>query len=256
MSEAQAVWAVIGGSGLDRLPDTEIMARVSDPTPYGATSDDILLLRLAGQPVAFLPRHGRDHRLAPHEINYRANLWALSQLGVQGIFAVNAVGGLADTLPPGKIAVPDQLIDYTWGREHTFNQRIDGAVQHIDFTQPYSSSLRGFLLHALMQLDVPHDNAGVYACTQGPRLETAAEVRRLVQDGGTMVGMTGMPEAALARELGMNYAALCLCVNWAAGLDEAPLSLPDIYRILGSGIATVREVLLEALRRAEEHRLE
>lgn len=252
MSAAHAVWAVVGGSGLDRLPGAEIIARVSEPTPYGATSDDILLLRLAGQQVAFLPRHGRDHRLAPHEINYRANLWALSQLGVRSIFAVNAVGGLVATLPPGKIAVPDQLIDYTWGREHTFNQRPDGAVQHIDFTHPYSSSLRSSLLGALMQLEVPHNDSGLYACTQGPRLETAAEVRRLAQDGGTMVGMTGMPEAALARELGMDYAALCLCVNWAAGLDAAPLSLPDIYRILDSGMATVCEVLCEALRAAVE----
>lgn len=253
MSELHADWAVIGGSGLDQLPDAEIIARVVDPTPYGATSDDILLLRLAGQTVAFLPRHGRGHRLAPHEINYRANLWALSQLGVRNVFSVNAVGGLTPTLSSGKLAVPDQLIDYTWGREHTFNQRLEGMVQHIDFTYPYSSSLRRLLLKALVQLDVPHDDAGVYACTQGPRLETAAEVRRLIRDGGTMVGMTAMPEAALARELGMDYAALCLCVNRAAGLDTTPLSLPDIYGILRSGMAIVREVLLEALRTAGEH---
>jgi 5'-methylthioinosine phosphorylase len=248
MSAVSATCAVIGGSGLDSLPEVEVVARHSVATPYGDTSDDILLVRLAGQTLAFLPRHGRDHRLAPHEINYRANLWALSQMGVEQILAVNAVGGLAPTLPPGRIAVPDQLIDYTWGREHTFNLRPDGSLQHIDFTHPYSPTLRAHLLEMLEQLGVPHKASGLYACTQGPRLETAAEVRRLLRDGGDMVGMTGMPEAALARELGMEYAALCLCVNWAAGLEAAPLKLADIYRNLESGMGTMRRVLVAALR--------
>ncbi|MDQ2075585.1 S-methyl-5'-thioinosine phosphorylase [Marinimicrobium sp. ABcell2] len=248
MQAAGVTCAVIGGSGLEQLPEVEVVSRHSDATPYGETSDDILLVRLAGQNVAFLPRHGRDHRLAPHEINYRANLWALSQLGVKQVLAVNAVGGLAPTLNPGKIAVPDQLIDYTWGRKHTFNLRDNGILQHIDFTHPYSPSLRSHLLQTLEKMGVAHNPMGVYACTQGPRLETAAEVRRLVRDGVDMVGMTGMPEAALARELAMEYASVCLCVNWAAGLEAEPLNLPQIYQTLEAGMETVRDVLVAALR--------
>lgn len=236
--------AVIGGSGLDRLAGAEVLSRRGSETPYGATSDDIVVVRFGGdRELAFLPRHGGERRLAPHQINYRANIWALADLGVNEIVAINAVGGLVPSLEPGQFVIPDQLLDYTWGREHSFNRRPDGRIQHIDFTHPYSPIVRSRLAAALGQLGLPHADGGVYACTQGPRLETAAEVLRLRRDGGDVVGMTGMPEAALARELGLDYAALCLVVNRAAGLDSEALSLEEIYRTLEQGMTEVHEVI-------------
>lgn len=240
-------FAVLGGSGFESISDVEVLSRREMNTPYGVPSDSIVVARQGNLELVFLSRHGQGHKLAPHQVNYRANLWALAELGVEKVFSVNAVGAIAEGLEPGHLAVPDQLIDYTWGREQSFDLRPEGSVQHIDFTYPYSSDLRAALIEALSKQSLSHLDGGVYGCTQGPRLETAAEIRRLAKDGVDLVGMTGMPEAALARELGLEYASLCLVVNRAAGLDAEPLSLPEIYRTLEQGMAQARIVIGAAL---------
>ncbi len=238
--------AVIGGTGLTEphfLNDLQIQ-QVS--TPYDQQSVRVLLGSLDGKQVAFLPRHGHGHKVPPHKINYRANLWALQKVGVTAVIGINAVGGIHSETGPGRLAVPSQIIDYTWGREHTFFAEGLDAVTHIDFTQPYDANLRALLI----------DNAGttalwpegVYGCTQGPRLESAAEVQRLLRDGCDMIGMTGMPEAALARELGMAYACLALSVNWAAGLTDELITMEAIEKVLRAGIDEAVELLCRALR--------
>jgi purine nucleoside phosphorylase len=187
----------------------------------------------AGQTLYFLHRHGGRHSqqaqlIPPHLVNYRANIWALAELGVSRIIGVNAVGGIDPQLRPGRLVIPDQLIDYTWGREHSFADGGDGALQHIEFTEPYNPDLRAALLGAAARSKTPHVASAVLGVVQGPRLETAAEVRRLARDGCDLVGMTGMPEAALAKELGLAYAAVCMVVNAAAGVDDRPISMEMI----------------------------
>ena len=201
--------AIIGGSGLSSLAMLESVRREIVRTPYGEPSSPVSLGRLKGCEVAFLARHGHGHTIAPHEINYRANLWALKKQGVEGVVSVAAVGGIPAELAPGAIVVPHQIIDYTWGRKHTYFEG-DAPVTHIDFTHPYSETLRQSVLAAARRCNEPVHDGGVYAATQGPRLETAAEIDRLERDGATLVGMTGMPEAALARELGLPYAAVAV----------------------------------------------
>ena len=245
--------AIIGGSGLYSPGDGfELETIAPTETPYGETSTDILIGKWDGMPVAFLPRHGPEHRIPPHKINYRANLWALKDLGVEQIIAVNAVGGITATMPPLTLVVPDQLIDYSSGREATFFDGDDGRVRHIDFTQPYSAKLRGVICEAAISLDIPLLASAVYACTNGPRLETAAEVLRLGKDGCDVVGMTGMPEAALARELDIDYAALALVVNKAAGLDEQPISMEAILGFMEQGMESIRSVLRQSLKLSQQ----
>ena len=199
--------------------------------------------------LAFLPRHGQDHVIPPHKINYRANIWALMQLGVTQIISINAVGGIHKNLAPGNFAVPDQLIDYTTGRESTFYEEDLKEVIHTDFTYPYTEELRRLILTSASAIKKDEHaqrfvmNTGVYGCTQGPRLETAAEINCLKQDDCDMVGMTGMPEAALARELGISYAALALSVNWAAGLSGNIISLNEIHQVLDDGMGYVTALL-------------
>ena len=227
--------AIIGGSGLDALPDFEPMRTAAHDTPYGAPSAAISRGRLGVREWLFLPRHGADHAIAPHRINYRANLFALKQCGIAKIIAVAAVGAIAD-YPPGTIVIPDQLIDYTWGRAHTF---YDGAVEggmdeslrHIEFSNPFSESLRAALIDAAKKSQVAAIKNAVYAATQGPRLETAAEIDRLQRDGAQIVGMTAMPEAALARELELEYAVIAMVVNAAAGRG-APVEMAAIEKYL------------------------
>lgn len=198
--------------------------------------------RFGERELLFLPRHGKGHTLAPHWINYRANIQALQRIGATGIIAVNAVGGIDSRMGPGKLAVPEQIIDYTWGRPHTFADE-PGSVMHIEFAHPYDEGLRRLLVAGAAEAGVEVWSGGTYACTQGPRLETAAEVRRLRHDGSDMVGMTGMPEAALARELDLPYAALALSVNRAAGLDEEPISMEAIEATLETGMQAVHRIL-------------
>jgi 5'-deoxy-5'-methylthioadenosine phosphorylase len=209
--------AIIGGSALASLPNLVVGRRRSVRTPHGKTSAPLTFGTLKGRAVVFLARHGDGHTIPPHEINYRANLWALHSQKVRQVVAIATVGGIREDLAPGTLAIPDQIIDYTHGRKATFFGTSKRGVTHIDFTQPYSEELRQQLLRAARAAGEPVAAGGTYAATQGPRLETAAEIDRLARDGAHMVGMTGMPEAVLARELGLDYAALVVIVNQAAG---------------------------------------
>ncbi|MGM0564180.1 MAG: S-methyl-5'-thioinosine phosphorylase [Pseudomonadota bacterium] len=245
--------ALIGGSGLEQLEGLAVDREHALETPWGQPSATIREGRFAGYPVCFLSRHGDQHQWPPHRINYRANIHALKQLGVDEIIAVAAVGGLTGGYPPAGLGVPDQIIDYTWGRGHTFSDG-EGEVQHIDFTRPYSERLRRELLAAASACEVPLHDGGTYAATQGPRLESAAEVRRLIRDGADLVGMTGMPEAALAREVGINYASLAVVANRGAGLEAGELTMDEIFACLQRGLASARAVLIQLLQRRGEPR--
>lgn len=223
---------IIGGTGLDELSGLELVAQHPVATPYGNPSRPIQEGRIAGQTVFFLHRHGSPQAIPPHRINYRANLWALQSLGVERVLGINSVGGITPAMRPGRLLVPDQIIDYTWGREHTFDDGESGALMHIDFSEPYDRALRMALLEAAHAARIEHEPAGVHGVTQGPRLESAAEVQRLARDGCDVVGMTGMPEASLAQELGLAYACVCMVVNPAAGLGDLPLTLEMMRQIL------------------------
>jgi len=238
-----SLMGIIGGSGLCHYPGLQISDVLALETPFGHPSADITIGKLGDSEVAFLPRHGAKHAIAPHKINYRANIHALAQLGVTDILAVAAVGGITADFGPGVLAAPDQLIDYTYGREQSFYSDDFSADKHIDFTWPYTQSLRQKILQvaSTKQLDVIA--GATYAAVQGPRLETAAEIRRMAQDGCDLVGMTGMPEAYLARELGMSYATLAVVANWAAGITDSELSMQQISDTLAAGIDKVRMLI-------------
>lgn len=240
--------AIIGGTGLDRLEYLEERAEETVETPYGPPSAPLVRGRVAGRPLLFLARHGHEHTLAPHEIDYRANLWALQQAGVDAVVAIAAVGAIAEPPAPGGLAIPDQLIDYTHGRAATFFEGAGVAVEHVDFTWPYTAALRRRLLTAAAAAGVEAVDGGCYAATQGPRLETAAEIERLERDGCTLVGMTGMPEAALARELGLDYACCAVVANRAAGKGGSEISLDEIGRQLATGMADVRALITALVR--------
>jgi 5'-deoxy-5'-methylthioadenosine phosphorylase len=236
---------IIGGTGMAQLAGLEVEGEESVATPWGAPSAPLLRGRFAGMPVVFLARHGRDHDIAPHAVNYRANVWALRDAGVQRVIAVNAVGGISADCPPGTLVVPDQLIDYSWGRAHSFCDGTAMPLEHVDFTEPYCASVREWLLWAGAAAGVEPRDGGIYAATQGPRLETAAEIDRFARDGCDIVGMTGMPEAALARELKLDYACCAVVVNWAAGRGG------DIHAELEAwveiGMAAARRLIEAAL---------
>jgi len=247
------VLAIIGGSGLYSLgEDFELENQFPRNTPCGDTSADILLGRWQGVPLAFLPRHGPGHRVPPHRVNYRANIWALQQLGATQIIAVNAVGGITAESPPLTLVLPDQIIDYSSGREHTFFDGADGQVSHVDFSWPYSAELRGILLEAGLQRGQPLVASGTYGSTNGPRLETVAEITRMRRDGCNVVGMTGMPEAVLARELEIDYACLALVVNWAAGVEDKAISMQEILANVEQGMHKVKALLLATARLIEQ----
>lgn len=241
------VYAIIGGTGLTQLPGLEFEQAVHVETPFGAASAPLVKGRYAGRDVLFLARHGHPHRIPPHQVNYRANLWALKQAGATAVLAVNAVGGIHASMGTGHFCVPHQLIDYTWGREHSYFAGELEHVTHIDFTHPYDEVLRQRLIDALQQHGHAHSALGVYGCTQGPRLETIAEISRLERDGCDIVGMTGMPEAALARELSLPYACLALVVNPAAGKSNQLITMEEIEAALAEGIIKVRGVLSSVL---------
>ncbi|MBS1210139.1 MAG: mtnP [Proteobacteria bacterium] len=209
--------AIIGGSGLSQLSNLDITRREVVRTPYGEPSGALQFGHLCDQRTVFIARHGYGHTIPPHAVNYRANLWALKQAGAEAIISVASVGGIAEHLGPGTVLIPDQIIDYTWGRKATFFDGGDSPVVHVDFTEPYNPELRQRLLAAAKRSGEEVVDGGTYAATQGPRLESAAEVNRLERDGAHVVGMTGMPEAVLARELETPYAAILLVSNHAAG---------------------------------------
>lgn len=241
------VYAIIGGTGLTQLEGLTLKDSLNLDTPYGAPSAPIQRGEYAGREVLFLARHGHPHRFPPHQVNYRANLWALQQAGAQAVLAVNAVGGIHAAMGSGHLCVPHQIVDYTYGREHTYFAGDIDHVTHIDFSHPYDEGLRQKLVAALQALGHPHSSHGVYAATQGPRLETVAEIARLERDGCDIVGMTGMPEAALARELELPYACLSLVVNPAAGKSSGIITMAEIEQALYEGIGKVREVLARVL---------
>jgi 5'-methylthioinosine phosphorylase len=238
-----SVYGMIGGTGLERLEGLEVVQQHNLQTPYGDPSGPVEEGRLLGHTVYFLHRHGGARSVPPHLINYRANIWALHSLGVESLIGINAVGGISAGMRPGRLLIPDQLVDYSWGREHTFDTGDDGTLLHIDFTEPYDRSLRMSLLGAAQSARIPHEDSGVYGVTQGPRLETEAEIIRMERDGCDVVGMTGMPEAALARELGLAYASICMVVNPAAGLGDVPLTLEMMRDILTQEAGVVRKLI-------------
>lgn len=241
--------AVIGGTGLYSMMDGfEMLRQEIINTPYGEPSGPLVHGRLQGKDVVFLARHGFTHRLPPHRVNYRANIWMLKHVGVESILSVNAVGGIHEDCAPESLVLPDQLIDYSWGREHTFHADDLTQVVHIDFTEPYTESLRKTLEQAGKNCGINLINKAVYGCTQGPRLETAAEIVRLKQDGCDIVGMTGMPEAALAREMSIRYASISVVANWAAGLSGKEISMEDIESTLHNGMQQVRSLISDAVR--------
>jgi 5'-methylthioadenosine phosphorylase len=244
-SEVFIMLAIIGGSGLTQLSNMEIERREVARTPYGEPSGALAYGRVCDEQVVFLARHGYGHTIPPHLVNYRANIWALKQAKVTGIVSVASVGGIRAELAPGSLIVPDQIIDYTWGRASTFFEGGDTAVRHIDFTAPYDETLRRRLLAAIGKAGECAMDGGVYASTQGPRLETAAEIDRLERDGCDIVGMTGMPEAALARELELPYAAIGVVVNYAAGRSASAhgIHFGDIEVVLQQSMLRVRKVL-------------
>lgn len=233
--------AIIGGSGLYALMDDfKVVHREIMQTPYGEPSGPVVQGEIYGQSLTFIARHGYTHRIPPHKINYRANIWMLKKLGIESIIAVNAVGGINKDLAPRQLSIPDQIIDYTYGREFTFFEQNLSEVVHIDFSYPYTQSLRQQLISAAKQADIAVLKQGTYGCTQGPRLETAAEIKRLAQDGCDMVGMTAMPEASLAREQGIDYAAIAVSANWAAGIEPQEIDMQEIIAHLNSGMADVK----------------
>jgi len=237
--------AIIGGSGLTQLSNLAIVRREVVRTPYGEPSGALTYGSLCQQPVVFLARHGYGHTIPPHLVNYRANIWALKQAKVSGIVSVASVGSIGADLGPGALVVPDQIIDYTWGRKSTFFEGGDVPVKHVDFTHPYDAALRRRLLAAIAAAGERAADGGVYAATQGPRLETAAEINRFERDGADVVGMTCMPEAVLARELELPYAALNVVVNHAAGRSDsaAGIVFDDIETVLQTAMVRVRAIL-------------
>lgn len=237
--------AIIGGSGLTQLGNMEVTRRKVMRTPYGEPSGALTFGRIGRCDVIFLARHGYGHTIAPHQVNYRANLWALKESGVQEVVSVASVGGIRNDLWPGVLLLPHQVIDYTWGRASTFFEGPGVAVNHVDFTEPYSAVLRRKLLDAAAACGERIVEQGVYAATQGPRLESAAEITRLERDGADVVGMTGMPEAALAREIGLSYAAIAVVANFAAGRGESEHAVPldRISAVLEESMGRVRRII-------------
>ena len=235
--------AIIGGTGLTQLESLNISDREIVHTPYGEPSGPLSHGSLYGREIMFLPRHGYGHTIPPHKINYRANLWALKEAGARCVFAVAAVGGIRADMLPGQLVVPDQIIDYTFSRVTTFFEEGLKQVVHVDFTNPYSETLRKNILKAAKAAKVDVIDGATYAATQGPRLETAAEINRLEKDGCDIVGMTGMPEAGLARELELDYATCAVVANWAAGRGKGEITMKEIEKELGNGMKKVAAIL-------------
>jgi 5'-deoxy-5'-methylthioadenosine phosphorylase len=234
---------IIGGTGLTRLAGLKIDEARSCRTPYGKPSAKLVCGRYAGRKIVFLARHGDPHVIPPHQVNYRANLWAMQDNGVDRVIAVNTVGGISAVMHPERIVIPDQIIDYTWGRAHTYFEGKLDRVTHVDFTHPYSAALRQPINRAAAAASIDVADGGTYGATQGPRLESAAEIRRMQRDGCDVVGMTGMPEAGLARELALDYAQICLVVNWAAGVSAGDITMAVIEGHLKSGMEQIMRLL-------------
>jgi 5'-deoxy-5'-methylthioadenosine phosphorylase len=241
MTDIRNIVGLIGGTGLDDWGF--VTARQGFETPYGSPSSEISVFESDTTRLQFLPRHGYSHCIPPHRVNSRANLWALRNAGVDRVIAVNAVGGISPDFAPGALCVPDQLIDYTWGRVHTFSDDLDHSLKHVEFAHPFTGPLREALLSSAVNAGVPVLESACIGVTQGPRLETAAEVRRLKTDGCDIVGMTSMPEAALARELEMDYASISVVSNWAAGITDEPITMETVMATLEVAVSGARELI-------------
>jgi 5'-methylthioinosine phosphorylase len=233
--------ALVGGTGLTELQETAEVLTID--TPYGAPSAPIRVVAEAAVRLLFLPRHGNPHRFPPHCVNYRANLWALREAGADHVLAVYAVGGLHEPYAPATLIAPDQLIDYSWGRQHTFSDSPEASLVHVDFTRPFEGPLRRALLAAAQRSGTDLLDGGCIGVFQGPRLESAAEISRARRDGCDMAGMTALPEAGLARELGVDYAGLAVVSNWGAGVSDELLSEDDIALTLREPMGRVRELV-------------
>jgi 5'-methylthioadenosine phosphorylase len=238
------MYGIIGGTGLTQLSNLDATRRQVIRTPYGEPSGPLTCGRMGSTEVVFLARHGYGHTIPPHKVNYRANLWALKEQGVTDVVSVASVGGIRADLAPGSLVLPDQILDYTWGRACTYFEG-ERPVTHVDFTHPYSTALRAGILAAAAASGEAIFDGGVYAATQGPRLETAAEINRFERDGADMVGMTGMPEAALARELTLHYATIAVVVNHAAGRGDSQegIRMETIEAVLRESMARVRTLI-------------
>lgn len=235
--------AIIGGTGLDSLGILDVHKREVVNTPYGPPSGAITRGTLFDKEVFFLPRHGYNHTFAPHKINYRANLWSLRELGAENILAIAAVGGIRDDMPPSRLVIPDQIIDYTWGRPVSFFGEDNEEVVHIEFTHPYCEDLRQKLIIAGRAANTEMVESATYGATQGPRLETAAEIVRMERDGCDIVGMTGMPEASLAREINLCYASCGIVANWAAGKGDTKITMAEINANMNNGLMSLNGLL-------------
>jgi 5'-methylthioinosine phosphorylase len=243
MQSEAIVFGVIGGTGLTSLTNLDILRRDKADTPYGDPSSALTIGKISGRQVAFLARHGDTHNIPPHKVNYRANLWALKSIGVKNIIAVNAVGGIGESMVPGSLVIPDQIIDYTRSRTNTFFETELAHVTHIDFSYPYHANLSQAIKQTADASGITVIQGATYAATEGPRLETAAEIQRLKKDGCDIVGMTGMPETALARELEINYVSICVNANWGAGLSDELITMEAIEKNLLDGMQQVRTLL-------------
>lgn len=235
---------LIGGSGLDRWGGLE--HELSGETPFGSTSSPIAVYEVGDTRLLFIPRHGQAHTIPPHRVNYRANLWALRQEGAQRVLAVNSVGGIGARYTPGSLVVPDQLVDYTWGRAQSYSDNEQVRLQHVEFAEPFAGPLRQELLATGERLGLALIDGACIGVMNGPRLETAAEIHRMDDDGCDLVGMTSMPETSLARELGLDYASICVVANWAAGVGGEPITMEAIEATQAEGMVKIR-ALIEAL---------
>ena len=235
--------AIIGGTGLTSLNGLTTTHKEMIRTPYGEPSGPLTYGTFCGHDVVFFARHGYGHTIPPHKVNYRANIWAMKHADVSHVIAVAAVGGITDELKPGMLVIPHQIIDYTWGRQHTYFEEDLPHVTHVDFTEPYCKELRQIICEGATAAGISTVDHGVYAAVQGPRLESAAEIDRLERDGCTVVGMTGMPEAGLAKELELCYAAINVVANKAAGRADGEITLQEIRHTIASAMKQVRAVI-------------
>ena len=241
--------AIIGGSLLKEISNLSNVTEERIKTPFGLPSDNFISGEINDFEVVYFNRHGVSHHIAPHQINYKANMFVLKILDVTHIVSITAVGGITEKMSPMKWVVPDQIIDYTHGRMHTYNDGNDKEVQHIDFSYPFDETLSKNIARAIEMESCDYESQATYGVTQGPRLETVAEIRRMQRDGCDIVGMTAMPEAAFARELDMKYATLSLVVNWAAGksdgADATPelVSMDEIKQRISEGNETTEKII-------------
>lgn len=244
---------LIGGSGLYDIQGFVLKQKKSITTPFGKPSDQYLIGKIGKTDIVFLPRHGKKHNIPPHMINYRANIWGFRKLGVDRIISISAVGGIRKGLRPGDIVVLDQTMDMTRNRKSTFYDGKGGVV-HIDFTEPYCPELRRIILKAGKDAGVPVKNGGNYVAVEGPRLETASEIKSFKLLGGDVVGMTGMPEASLAREVAICYTGISVVANYAAGISKTKLTVPEVMKVMHASTETLKRLLKKTFSLIHEER--